>query len=351
MKTTILTTVLLALNVAVFATVWRVNNRPDASAHFTTLLAAHNDANVLNGDTLYLEGSPTGYGNATFTKQLHVIGPGFFLNENDSTQAYVQSAQVGSITFNNGSQNSIVEGVFFNAQGVTINVSDITIRRNRFYYSTGSTYQTYRFINIAANCHNVVIEGNHMYNHSSQVSSAHGCVYSTAANLENLTIRNNFFYTGTAGGSYTIWFLGIVFVNNVVIKQNVIQGNVSVKETQYYNNIQISGSFIPNSSYFSNNIGQSTQYGTSNGNQQNVAMADVFVNHTNGFDNGLLLKPASPALAAGLFGEDCGMFDGDNPYKLSGIPAIPAIWEVNITNNYGNDNTPISVTVKAKSNN
>jgi hypothetical protein len=350
MKAITLTSVFLAFTLAASATVWRVNNRDDASAAFTTLQLAHNHASVLNGDTLYLEGSPTSYGNLTLTKRLHIIGAGFFLSENDSTRAYKENSLVGNVTFNNGSQNSVIEGVYFNATGVTINVSDITIRRNRFNYNTGGVYQAFRFINIGAG-QNILIEGNYMYNFSSHVSSVHGCIYSAAANLTNLVIMNNYLYTATSAGSNTIFLQGTVFADNVIVKHNVIQGNVWVKEIQYYNNIQISGNFVSNSSYFSNNIGSSTQYGTNNGNQQNVSMANVFVNHTNNLDNGLILKVGSPALGAGLFSEDCGMFGGDNPYKMSGIPAIPAIWEVNITNSYGNDNSPINVTIKAKSNN
>ena len=112
----------------------------------------------------------------------------------------------------------------------------------------------------------------------------------------------------------------------------------------------MSGEFMPYGSFYNNNIGNSTQFGTTNGNQENVAPATIFVDSSSGVDSDLQLKAGSPAIAAGLFGEDCGMYGADHPYKTSLLPAIPAIWDVSL-NNYGNDNVTIDVNIKAKSHN
>ncbi|MCD4664098.1 MAG: hypothetical protein K8R68_02430, partial [Bacteroidales bacterium] len=62
-------------------------------------------------------------------------GPGEFLNENDSTQAYKEVSYVGGIAVNSGSENSVVEGLRVQQNSIQINTSDITIRKNRFYTS------------------------------------------------------------------------------------------------------------------------------------------------------------------------------------------------------------------------
>ena len=110
-KITFLIIAFLALaTVEANAKVWRVSNRPNVQADFTTLQAAITGAS--NGDTLYLEGSPTAYGNGTFNKKLIVYGPGYFLTENDTTQVFKSSAQVGQLVFNAGSQGSEISGLY-----------------------------------------------------------------------------------------------------------------------------------------------------------------------------------------------------------------------------------------------
>ena len=74
------------------ATKWRVNNS-GIPADFTTASQMMNSASVLNGDTVYFEGSMNAYGSLTITKRLVIIGPGYFLGENDSTQANKKSAK------------------------------------------------------------------------------------------------------------------------------------------------------------------------------------------------------------------------------------------------------------------
>ena len=352
---TILALVLIFSVIRVSATVWRVNNRVNADADFTTLQAAHDGATA--GDTLYIEGSPDSYGNGTFTKQLHVIGAGDFLNENDSTQAYKQVSIVGQITLNAGSENSIIEGLRVQNSKVAINTSDITIRRNRIHTSFSGGNAIYYGITIASNCSDVLIENNWIYINASNTYARNRGINSDGTNLTNLVIRNNYIYSRHTSyyAGYTIYLTATVLADNVSIYQNVISGNdnsnyVAANETQFYNNIMIYGSYSVSGSYYYNNIGNSTQFGTANGNQENVDMATVFVDHTTGIDSDLQLATGSPAIGAGWAGEDCGMYGADHPYVISLFPAIPAIWDVSL-NNYGSNNVTIDVNIKAKSHN
>jgi hypothetical protein len=134
-KITLLTAIALFIAMTMDAKVWRVNNRVNVQADFTTLNSAVSGASA--GDTIYLEGSPNSYGNAGYiAKQLTIIGTGYFLNENDSSQVFKESSKVGYMIFYNGSQGSVIEGITFLASyysyGVNISTSNITIRRNHF---------------------------------------------------------------------------------------------------------------------------------------------------------------------------------------------------------------------------
>ena len=82
--------------------------------------------------------------------------------------------------------------------------------------------------------------------------------------------------------------------------------------------------------YITNNVVAGTQVDTSNNNQSNVDMNTVFVDFdgTGGYstDGKWQLAPGSPALGAADDGGDCGIFGGQEPYVLSGLPRIPAIF-------------------------
>lgn len=89
-----------------------------------------------------------------------------------------------------------------------------------------------------------------------------------------------------------------------------------------------------------------------NGNQYNVDMATVFAD----FDGSLeystdakwQLKAGSPAIGAGTGGEDCGAFGGVTPYVLSGIPALPHIYDATIPST-ASSQEGLPVTIKVKS--
>ncbi|HNY02790.1 MAG TPA: hypothetical protein PKG48_09400, partial [Bacteroidales bacterium] len=91
-----------------------------------------------------------------------------------------------------------------------------------------------------------------------------------------------------------------------------------------------------------------TQFPVGNGNQQNINMTDVFLGtNSTSTDGQWQLAVGSPAIGAGNDGSDCGIFGGATPYVLSGLPSIPAIYEINMPS-AGTSANGINVTVKAK---
>ena len=165
---------------------------------------------------------------------------------------------------------------------------------------------------------------------------------SLSIRFENAVVRNNVFLNGVNLNSYSN---SLAFSNNVVGNANITMA------AQCSNNIFYGSSCTFTNCLLSNNVCSATQVPAGNGNQQNVNMNDVFVCNSNctGYsaDARFQLKAGSPAIGAGSNGEDCGIFGGSDPYVLSGVPPIPAIYFFN----YNYNNATINVDMKVKSHN
>ena len=311
------------------AKIWRVNSA-GLPADFTTIQAAHDAASVAAGDTLHIEPSTVSYGNLTSTKKLIIIGPGYFLNENSGQQANPTTATIGRLILNSGSDGSLITGLTITTSGNAheINTGNITISRNDFkgshiYMSGSSSYS------------NVIISGNYGI----------GTVYYSSSSellITNLFILNN---VVTSLG-LTNQFSGTI-ANNVIGSSNIRISNFIIK-----NNICIDGQwqtvFVGSNNTISNNISAANGgLPAGNGNQNYVSMANVFVGLSgNSTDGQYQLKLNSPAIGAGLNGEDCGIFGGNTPYHLSGLPKIPSVYLLTAPTNSNGPTLPVTISVK-----
>ena len=360
--TLFLTVVAIFIALNTNAKIWTVANFHNA-ADFTTLQAAIDGASA--GDTLYIEGSAVSYGNGIFNKKLVVFGNGYWLTENPNTQARKESSIVGQLTFNAGSQGSEIQGLYVyayfslpsaNFSLITINCNNIMLARNLIHAPIINIANSLigKVISITVNCENIIIKQNWIdtYTATSSSNVYNGSIYAVSFTgvPTNCIISNNMiraYKAGTYGGTpYSI----VMYLNQpsgLLVSNNVIWGDVSTYYTEHTNNILVSGVYSPgyNTATY-NNIGSGTQYPISGNNKQNVNMTTVFENVTKYIDYGYILKAGSPAIGAGTNGVDCGAFGGGNPYVLSGLPPIPAIYEVTIQP-YGT--TIIPVNIKAKS--
>jgi hypothetical protein len=345
---TIISVLFIIIMVSASATVWRVNNRPNVDADFTTLLAAYNAATA--GDTIYVEGSPFNYGGLSLYKPVTIIGAGYWLNENDSTQFNKESSKVGALYFYNGSQGSLIEGLEFifyaaNATAISINTSNITIRRNRLIPSSGNNPAYYAYgIYVNGTYSSITIEQNWI--EPAPGYADHGRCIVFSSYCTNTVIRNNVIKCDT-----NEWAISVATENeatSLIVSNNAIMGKLKTYYSSHYNNIILWGEYIDGTGDInSNNLCDETQYPSINGNQQNVDMTTVFEDYTTYIDNGYLLKSGSPAIGAGVLGVDCGPFGTNDPYVLSGMPPIPAIFDFEMTQSIGTSTLP--VTVKAKS--
>lgn len=350
--TTLLALLCLLLNSQQsFAKIWRVNNNPGVAADFTDLQAAHNGAAA--GDTIHIEGSPTSYGGASFNKKLIVLGPGYFLDERPNTQALLHSGKVGTITYNMGSEGSVVMGLDFQSSGVSIFTDDILIRRNKFSNINGATPDySIGTINLYYHSNNSAIASNNVI-----ISQNYGLKVAVNYASTGVLITNNFIAAESWAGDAATGNCLSANANAILLVQNNIfrRGKVTAYNSNFTNNIMVNGQFEGTGNLSSNNIGSGTQFGTANGNQSNVVMANVFVGvATDATAEGQWkLKVGSPAIGAGYGSTagnpiDCGMYSGQNSYVLGGMPPMPAIYSFEVQP-IGSNTDPIDVKVKVKS--
>lgn len=320
-------TLSLIYNVSI-ATVWRVNNQyPTIKSQgiFSQLSPLNEDPDVMPGDTIHVEGSPHLYESFTSTKQLVIIGPGYFLTENPETQANALEARIHNLRFNQGAEGSIVMGLVFNyssTSGIFVNTNNITIQR---CYLRGSiTITNQSGVRILQNYINGSVGG-----------------YSSASIFSDVIVKNNLFIGGrfnTRNGNFSICENNIFTGSNITINAVSFRNNIVLD-----NNAEISIT----SGNIQNNLTTNGQLGTENGNLS-INPNSLFI-EDGSTDGQYQLAQNSPAKGAGFEKVDAGAFGGESSYKLSGLAPIPSIYDLRI-DDAGNLDNGIGVQIKVKSN-
>lgn len=296
------------------ATIWNVNNNPGMVADFADLSTAFAASQVVNGDTLYVYGSANSYGSQNLYKRLTIIGPGYFLNQNIGLQYNVNSASLSYLALETGSEGSLISGMYISQ--IDLDVSNIVIQRNW----TGRIHCYGSNLMILQNYIQPVVN----YSYAIDINGG-----------TNETIANNYIYFSPG---YAEWSIYLDDASGGTVYNNVIYGSCRLPNCDVYNNIYgyPGDGHLLNFLYNGNtllryNIGLAISYWDWSsylpggyGNQYNV-MGSVFVG-SGSTDGYWQLCAGSPAIGAGMGGVDCGMYGGPTPYKLSGIPAIPAIY-------------------------
>ena len=291
---------------------WRVNNNSTKKANFVDINAAMASADVVAGDTLYLDPGCVLASEQTISKAVTVIGTGYFL----------QNGMVAA-TINN-SVSITAEGAKLN--GVSMN-GTVTIRAN-----------------------NITIERCRINNHVSSYRTPYGlavlqCYIMTSdffasiqGEFRNATIKNNIIITNnsdyyTSSRAIDNVHDSEIANNYLVVLKSYSNGPVlyNITNSQIYNNI-IKNAKDPNLIFansggtfnngFYNNVITAAE-GTYSNVQDIVYLgtADVSSVFADGInDAAYCLKEDSPAKGAGFGGVDCGPYGGATPYVESGLP-------------------------------
>ncbi len=282
------------------AKIWRVNNNAGVTTDFTSAQQANDASSVVNDDTLHFESSINSYGHLTLNKRLVLIGLGHFLTTNLNQQATGINAFLDNINVVSGGGGSTI---MVSSNDITLStVNDVAIQR---CYVVNS-------ININSSS-NAIIKNCYIS----------GSIYiNSGVNTQvfNSIIRS-FIHVGSSASA--------VLTNNILAAASYANAP-TIYNTTYRNNIFLNMITVVGYSncLLENNIANNAQFAATNGNQINVDMATVFINHTTGLDKDLQLKAGSPAIAAGVGGVNCGAFGGITPYKLSVIPPVPTIYKL-----------------------
>jgi hypothetical protein len=352
----IITTITLGLlfSLSSFATVWTVSNDPNRKAQFTNLNDAHTSASSF--DTIYVYGSATQYPNASISKRLVIIGPGYNVQASNTNTAYFSD-----INLNGGSSNTILLGLVVNNiyPNSSSTINNILIRGCHLGVLTGTLLR----IGTLTNSHsNWIIENCIIVRTNIEFALGN---YNTT-----IIIRNNII-----GSRITTTNPGVVSNNQIVIQNNLFIGanfnfgyirKAIIKNNIFYDS---SPSTSADSCAFINNITwdiptgnqQNLPYGTNTG-TGNLNMTDpLFVNaiDKNGlnFNNNFRLSSLSPAKNAGNDGTDIGPTGGVSPIyptptgQLTGMPPIPTITQMNLPVNAAPQGGNIQLFIRGKRNN
>jgi len=305
---------------------------------FSSLQEAHDS--ISPNDVILLQQGGS-YGSATLTKPLIIKGPGYYLQENEIANANQLSASIGSIIFSEGSQGSFITGL--DLSNITINVDNIVVDRCDIYNMgiNGISNVIVRNClierNITSNALNTqVLFQNCIFEYDSNCSNTNCYVFPQSNYWSNCEFSNNIFidpsYSSVISQNGVIGFNYCTFKNNIFL-YDYVSGATNIVEKNVF---VTTHSSIPTPS-----------------NITGADAANIFVGYpeqgTHSPDARWQLAPNSPAIGAGEGGIDCGVFGGDHPYVLSGVPALPIIYELNVPQDASSDG--LNVNLKAKTNN
>ena len=314
-------------------TIRRVSATTTGTNIYATFALAQTAATA--GDIIQVEPGTYNF-DITLNKNLTVVGPGYFLggSQNPGLQANAQAATVSNIQFNAGSTGASVSGltvasnVFIGANGVTLQRCNTSAGYIYLNYDNQTGYTAINNVNIRQNYCGFIRQYSNGYAATNLLITNNIIVYDiNMGTLASGEFRQNVM---TDCCSYTAALNNFNVTNNYFGYQYGAPGFTNC--TVNYNAFRFSG------------------YPATNNNINNVLPANVFVMApgTTQFDAWFQLKTGTNAMrGTGENGLDMGAFAGNAPYKLGGLPAIPAIYQLS---NSVNGNT-LNVNMSTRSNN
>lgn len=360
---------LLALPTITQAKVWRVNNNAGVVADFTTLDAALT-ASSANGDTIYLEPSATPYtvsGNYIYggtNTIVTIVGNGYNLDKNTGLQQDTMRSMIRSTGSNLIVRSSVkFIGIVFNS---AISMSPQIDVANNYYPVDNVFFESCNFKN------DVIYSTSFSYAHN--INSLHftknlcegavKIITSSPITATDFLFENNILFGNLETGSLV---QNTGDVKQRIVRNNIIASAFNCSYAYLANNIfpnyneNVSGVTITSpvsNCFLKNNIfrlGRAENISSVEiNNLYNIDMTTVFRTDPVSVDKVYQLAAGSPAIGAGIpngsTAVDCGAFGGPNPYKLSGIPAIPTIYQLQVPLS-ANTLTDMLINLKSRSNN
>jgi hypothetical protein len=308
------------------------------------------------GDTIQLYPGVSAYLNSLSTK-LVFIGIGYFLTNNTGLQVATTPAALSVNNMSAGASGSIFEGL--QIYGTTGNAAPIGILQNILF--TRCEIQSLSFSTSTA--------GDSLKNitFSQCYFDVYTNFYNEAANttISGINYQNCITSTNTFASFYISPGSGLI--NNIIFEN--CSGQSPAYETGaiscYYRNCifasepgAVSGDIYDYCTFATNNT---THYVTGTSDQFGIAFSTIFsggnsivTGSPTPWDASWTLATGSPCIGYGRdFSNnpiDAGAYGGPNPYRLSGIPPIPAFYKLTAPSSSATAN-PYTITFSVRANN
>jgi hypothetical protein len=340
MKKLLFSLVIAAAAITANATVRTVNNGTVSAGQYTTVQAAVDVSKA--GDTIYIHGSQTTYGDVTLNKRLVLLGAGHNLTGtqfNFRTRLnYIYFSQGNSTTLPTGSTIKGISSYGVYGSGGSLPVNNITLERNYFDGGGGPTYvlgtgwicrnnfMSYISIN---NFKNTIISNNVITNRI------------TASNQPSVIITNNIFLNSAYFGSISY----ATVTNNIFL--NPAYQNFSGTQNTWNKNIMI---YSDPANYKTFPPANNTGVGNLNTvDEQFTTTIPLDISLANAPKQDWILATTSIGFKYGTDGTDVGIYGGSYPMpNLTGAPNIPQITSMDIQNSVIPQNGTLSIELKAR---
>ena len=348
------------------AAVITVSNNPNTPGQYSSLQTAIDAA--ASGDTLYVHGSGTSYGNVTITKPLTIIGAGAMPNKNLPLATTIGIITYGFLSTSSGSGSSVygcnISNFSFNPNsGNTAGITNITLSRNNISYFNhnpaigGTGFLIFNNIieSVGGNFYNTTIKNNIIKQITNLKSSNNTLIFS-----------NNIFIGLTNFGSLGI--NNVLFTNNIFCTVNNIlsTGTSGCQFCTFTKNIFYSTGTVYDATFFTSNnsnsgagniVNQLPGFVASDTLQNPTLFNYSYTSPASGPFVNFNLTATSIGKNYGTDGTDVGIYGGSTPFVEGATtdsrfryfpkPAIPQILDMTLNNTTLPANGTLSVNLSA----
>lgn len=337
MKNFLFSVVILATAMTTNATIRTVSNATVSAGQYTTVQAAV-DASVV-GDTIYIHGSQTSYGDVTLNKRLVIIGAGHSLTGTQfnfpTTLNDIYLSQGNSTTLPTGSTIKGIDFSSISGSGGSLPVNNITLERNFISgYSTiiGSGWilrNNFLYYFVVREFKNTIISNNVI---SQLIQSS---------NQPSVIITNNIFLNGAYLSSVSY----ATVTNNIFIKP--AYANFSGAQNTWNKNIII---YADPANYQTfppvNNTGVGNLNTVDN---QFTTTIPLNISLKDATKHDWILAATSIGSKYGTDGTDVGIHGGSYPMpNVTGATTIPQITSMDLQNSVIPQNGTLTIELKAR---
>jgi hypothetical protein len=318
---------ILSFFVLVFSTVnahvITVSNNAVNAGHFNNLQIAADSANV--GDTIYVMGSPTDYGNVTLNTRVTLIGAGYAVTGTQyNYSSVVDNIYLDSLSFGSPVSGTKVMGFYINSNfdySGTANINNVDIER---CYVSGNVY---------VNGHGWIIRNNdvsiQMQNYGYAYIQNNFLYYVQNSNQTTVVIDHNDFVTNNGYAFYQTF--NALITNNVFYYCNPEYPTPSYETNNTFSNNIVTNSSAINLNAYAGNTGSGNIFATPPGFSDAAIPANTVCqtcvwSYTWGF------KVGSPAHNTATDGTDIGVYGGSYVLpNITGATRIPQMTLMNVS--------------------